>query len=113
VPAHAGSFGTGSYLGAQVAPERLEASDDRAARLARIDAALAHDRVARQLEAFGVDPDDARLRVASLTDAELARLDGQVGSLEAGGSAVGIIGAVFLVLIILELVGVTNVFTGF
>lgn len=72
---------------------------------------LEREDVARQLVAFGVDPDEVRERVAHLSDEEsrvlAERLDAQV----AGGDAIAIIGVVFLVLLILELVGVTNVFT--
>jgi hypothetical protein len=38
-------------------------------------------------------------------------LRAQIDSLPAGGDAIAVIGVVFLVLLILELVGVTNIFT--
>lgn len=67
--------------------------------------------VREQLVLFGVDPDYASERVAALTDQELQELQGQIDNLPAGGDALAIVGAVFLVLLILELVGVTNIFT--
>ncbi len=74
---------------------------------------LARDEVAAELARYGVDAAAAAARVERLTEAELAELTGRIETLEAGGDAVGIIGAVFLVLIILELVGVTDVFKAF
>jgi hypothetical protein len=41
--------------------------------------------VAQQLQAQGVDPQDAKLRVAAMTDQEVASLTGQIQSLPAGG----------------------------
>jgi hypothetical protein len=84
----------------------------RADRLERLDELLSREKVKEQFVALGVDPDQARLRVASLTDSELSRLEAGLGDLPAGGeSVIAIIGVVFLVLLILEFVGVTNVFT--
>ena len=72
--------------------------------------ALARDDVRQAMERLGVDPLDAQARVASLSDAELVRMQGELDRLPAGGNAIAVIGVVFLVLLILELVGVTNVF---
>jgi hypothetical protein len=84
----------------------------RADRLERLDELLSREKVKEQFVALGVDPDQARLRVAALTDSELSRLEAGLGDLPAGGeSVIAIIGVVFLVLLILEFVGVTNVFT--
>jgi len=47
-----------------------------------------------------------------MTTAELIALEGRIDENNAGGSALGTIGAVFLVLLILEVVGVTDVFKG-
>lgn len=63
----------------------------------------------------GIDPQEARARAEALSDAEAVRLAGAIESLPAGGSsAVGIIvGAlviVFLLLLISDILGYTNVF---
>ena len=85
---------------------------ERAERLEHFDELLSREKVREQFVALGVDPDQARLRVASLTDRELSRLEAGLGDLPAGGEGViAVIGVVFLVLLILEFVGVTNVFT--
>lgn len=72
---------------------------------------LAREDVREQLIAYGVDPSDADLRIAALTDYELSELQQHIDDLPAGSSALAVLGAVFLVLIVLELIGVTNVFS--
>ena len=85
----------------------------RAATIDRINGVLAQDSVRQQMVALGVDPLDAQARVAALTDSELQTLDRQIGELPAGGDVLAVIGVVFVVLLILELVGVINIFKKF
>lgn len=101
-PVHAVIVGTDAAL----------AMSERADVLDRVNAALMRDDVQAQLEALGVDPAQALERVQSLTAAELAQLDTKLQELPAGGSVIGVLGALLVVLIVLELLGVTNVFTG-
>lgn len=98
--ASAGVIGTQQYL----------AAADRDAALARIDAVLAKDEVRHRLEQLGVDPLAANERIAALTDQELQTLATDLENLPAGGDLLGIAGIVFLVLLILELVGVIDIF---
>jgi len=86
---------------------------NRAATIERINGVLAQDSVRKQMIALGVDPLDAQARVAAMTDSELQTLDRQIGDLPAGGDVLAVIGVVFVVLLILELVGVTHIFTKF
>jgi hypothetical protein len=51
---------------------------------------LRRNDVRRQLEAYGVDPEDALARVESLSDQEVALIAGRIGELPAGGSAEGL-----------------------
>ena len=83
---------------------------DRDATLARIDAVLAREEVRSRLEHYGVDPVAAEERIAALTDQELSLLATELESLPAGGSLLGVAGVVFIVLLILELVGVIDIF---
>jgi len=85
----------------------------REASIERIDVLLASESVARQLTAFGVDRNVVQDRIQGLSDAELITLQGQIDNQVAGGDALGLIGAVFVVLLILELVGVTDIFKSF
>ena len=78
---------------------------------ADVQAFLARGEVLEQLIALGVDPGDASGRVAALTGQEISLLQNHINDLPAGSSALALLGAVFLVLIVLELVGVTNIFS--
>ena len=88
-------------------------ADMRAQDLASVNAALARDQVREQFAALGVDPAEVESRVAALTDPELRMLAGQVAEAPAGASALAVIGVVFLVLLILEAVGVIDIFKKF
>jgi hypothetical protein len=101
VAAHAGVISTQQYLTAI----------DRDAALARIDAVLAREEVRSRLEHYGVDPAAADARIAALTDQELALLATELENLPAGGDLLGVVGVVFIVLLILELVGVIDIFS--
>ena len=85
----------------------------RAQDLATVNAALAREQVRGQLLALGVEPSQVEARVAVLTDGELRALAGRVSEAPAGGDALAVIGVVFLVLLILEAVGVIDVFKKF
>jgi len=71
---------------------------------------LAQSSVRAHMIALGVDPDQAAARVAALTPQERQLLEQRIGELPAGAGAIEVIGIVFLVLLILELVGVTDIF---
>jgi len=87
--------------------------ESRAASLSRIELVLARQDVGRQLEALGVEKAMIMERLGGLSNAELMELEGQLDSQVAGGDILALIGAVFVVLLILELVGVTNIFKSF
>jgi len=72
---------------------------------------LAREDVREQFIKLGVDPVDVGNRIGALTDQELNQLQQHINDLPAGSSALAVLGVVFLVLLVLELVGVTNVFT--
>lgn len=79
-----------------------------------VDAYLAREDVARELASLGVDPELARLRAQALSPSELAELAGRIHEAPAGGdSVIVVIGITFIVLLILELVGVINIFNRF
>ena len=88
-------------------------SNTRAANLATVNGALAKAEVREQMAALGVSPADIDARVARLTDTELNTLAGQMQQMPAGCEVLAIIGIVFLVLLILEAVGVTDIFKKF
>lgn len=100
ISAGAGVVRTDQYLALQ----------DREARIDRINGFMTRESVREQLTSMGVDPAAASSRVASLTDAELASLDENLQDMPAGGSLLELVLVVFLVLIILDLTGATNIF---
>lgn len=67
-----------------------------------------------QLEAWGIDPQEAQARVDTLSDHELGKLSGHMDQMPAGGSALGTIAIValiaFLVLLFTDIMGYTDVF---
>ena len=72
---------------------------------------LDRSEVRQQLIDRGVDPEYARQRIAALSDAQIEQIKSEIDQLPAGSGVVGILIAVLLVLIILDVVGVTNIFS--
>ena len=62
---------------------------------------------------LGVDPNEAAARVAALSDVQVREIAGQLDQLPAGQSAVGaVLGAIliiFLILLVTDLLGLTDV----
>jgi len=102
-------FSQVSYAGV-IDTAYLVDQESRAASLARLEVMLASDKVARQLESFGVDSALIAERIRGLSDSELLTLEKEMDRQVAAGDALSLVGAVFLVLLILELVGVTDIF---
>ena len=63
--------------------------------------------ISEQLVAGGVEQNDAQLRVANMTDVQVAQIYQRIDQAPAGGNTVI---AVLVVLVILDLVGVTDIF---
>ncbi|MFT4256700.1 MAG: PA2779 family protein [Pseudoxanthomonas sp.] len=100
---------TQAYAGVITTQQALSA-EARAATEQQVRTALARDDVRQAMQHYGVNPADADARLASLSDAELLQLQGKMDRLPVGGGVLAVIGVVFVVLLILELVGVTNIF---
>jgi hypothetical protein len=65
----------------------------------------------QQLESWGISPEMARERINSLTGQELANLNRQFSELEAGGTSVlGVLVILFIVFIITDAIGATDIF---
>ena len=93
---------------AALAIQRQEDSIERVGRF------LMREDVQAALVRMGVDQSQAIERVQALTPSELAQLERHLNELPAGGTGVvEVLGIVVIVLIVLELLGVTNVFTRF
>lgn len=98
-------------LAAPIGTDTVVQLDKRGELVSHIQAQLARDDVRAQFLARGVSPAEVDARIAALSTQELQMLSLQLDDLPAGGSVLAVIGVVFVVLLILELVGVTNVFT--
>jgi hypothetical protein len=108
------SMPLGAAQAALVSTEQMLAGGDGAADRARVLAFLDRAEVREQIAALGVDPNEAAARVAALSDAQVREIAGQLDQLPAGQGAVGVVvGAIliiFLVLLVTDLLGLTNVF---
>ncbi|HUF72728.1 MAG TPA: PA2779 family protein [Gammaproteobacteria bacterium] len=82
---------------------------DRRATLDRVNETLARDEVQRALTHYGVDPSEAAERVAVLNDRELILLAENLEDLPAGG-VLATLGLAAIVILILELIGVIDIF---
>jgi len=75
---------------------------------------MAREDIQAALVREGIDPREAQARAESLSDAEAVRLAGAIEALPAGGSSLGlIVGAillVFILLLITDIMGYTDVF---
>ena len=79
----------------------------------RIVSFLERGDVRAQMEKMGVNPADAKARVAAMTDNEAAQLAGQIDQMPAGadaGAVIGVIVLVALVLLITDLLGFTKIY---
>lgn len=93
LPAQAGMLATDSALERERIATLLERAD-----------------VGAQLERYGVAPGELKARVAALSDAEAAELAARLDELPAGGSIIGALLIVFLVLLLTDILGYTKVF---
>lgn len=99
-PAQAAMVGTDQVL----ADVRVE---NQRAELIRM---IERDEVRQQLQAMGVEPAHAKERVQRMTQAELAQLHGRMNEAAAGGDALGVALVVFIVFVITDVIGATDIF---
>lgn len=107
-----------ALLGAQLSPayaamvdspavlQQAQQTMDRAGLAALLDRQDMQD----QLVAMGVDPAAARARVAAMTDEEVRQLNQGIQEMPAGGDVLGFVLAVFIILVITDMLGATDVF---
>ena len=66
--------------------------------------------VQAQLSVLGVTTTDIENRIKQMTSEEIARLNQQLDELPAGGDALGLIVLVFIVFVITDVIGATDIF---
>lgn len=71
---------------------------------------LEREQVRTQLTQLGVDAEAVKQRVAQMTEQEIATLNERLGELPAGGDILGMILVIFVVFIITDAIGATDVF---
>ncbi|TCK08212.1 PA2779 family protein [Marinobacterium mangrovicola] len=92
-----------------VTTDQISADSHLEDRRSEIQQMLMRDDVKQQLVDLGVDVNQVQDRVDSMTASELAQLDGKMDDLPAGG-ILGAVLAVILILVLLDLLGATDVF---
>ena len=101
--ARAGIVGTEMIIAVQMQDEARD----------RVAAFFQRQDVEAAMIAQGVSPVEARARVASLADEEIMQIARVLDRLPAGGDTAGVIGAILFVLVVLvitDIIGVTNIF---
>ena len=99
-PAYAAMVSTDEILKQDLDRERLHMLLDRS-------------EVRKQLEAWGVNSEEAKACVDSLTDQEIAEMTAQIDQMPAGGAVGTIVFAAliaFLVLLVTDILGYTDIF---
>lgn len=107
-----------AFLGGQLTPayaamtstNTLLQQEQRALERSELLEALDRDAVQSQLSDLGVDAEAAKQRVAAMTDEEVRQLNAHLAEMPAGGDVLGVLLVVFIVLIITDMLGATDVF---
>jgi hypothetical protein len=77
----------------------------------RLVSLIERDQISQALQSLGIDLDEARRRAAGLSNAEARAALDRLDSLPAGGNAVvGAVLVIFLVLLVTDILGFTDVF---
>jgi Mg2+ and Co2+ transporter CorA len=85
---------------------QAQQTNERAALLQTI----AREDVQQQLSKMGVDPADIENRINQMTQQEIAQLNQQMNELPAGSGVLGILLLIFLVFVITDVIGATDIF---
>lgn len=95
---------------AMVGTDQIISDTQAQAERAHLRDMLSRADLADQLRSAGVDPVHLQDRINSLTDDEVAMLNEQLDQLPAGGDILGTAVFVFLVLLITDILGYTDIF---
>ena len=101
-----------SVFAAMVGTEAILINQDTLDARVQVRSFLDRQDVQSQLTARGIDPDEAKARVDSLSDAEVMQIADQIDQLPAGGDFWGtfvfVLLVIFLTLLVLEILGYTD-----
>ncbi len=99
-PTYASMVSTASAL------QKEQLSVDRLALAEMVD----RQAVKEQLLELGVEPQAAKERVAAMTDEEIRQLNQHLAEMPAGGDVLGVLLIVFIVFVITDMLGATDIF---
>lgn len=95
---------------AMVSSESLLKQAQHDLSIAQMTSLLDREEIQAQLTSMGIDPVAAKARVNQMNAAELAELNHRLDELPAGGDVLGVLLTVFIVLVITDMLGATDVF---
>jgi len=95
-----------------VTTQQLLSQQQHSDNLAKVNAFMSQEKVQQMLTERGVNVDDAKTRIASLSDAELEQLSAQIDELPAGQGALGFLLFLLVFFMLLDIAGVTDIFPG-
>lgn len=98
--AQAAMIGTDTIVRAE------QAQQDRA----RLESLLDREEVKQRLLGQGVDAADVKARIDALSDSEVQTLAQRIDQLPAGGDGLGVLVFIFVLLLVTDLLGLTDVF---
>ncbi|MEJ2344862.1 MAG: PA2779 family protein [Gammaproteobacteria bacterium] len=102
-----GSVAQAAMIGTETVVNAQQAQQERQ----RLRSLYQRAEVVSALRANGINPKEALARVDALTDQEVHRIVGHVDQLPAGSGVLEVLLVIFLVLVITDLLGLTDVFT--
>lgn len=76
----------------------------------QLHALLQRDQAVESMQSMGVDPEMVQQRIDHMTADELQAFNAQVDQMQAGGGILGVVVLVFVILIVLDLLGTTDIF---
>lgn len=83
--------------------------EERSNQVQMVETFIAREEVRSQMQTMGLDPTLAAERVASLTDSQLQQLALNIQNAPAGSGALGIVISVLVIILLLEILGITNI----
>lgn len=107
------TLGVGTAQGGMVTTQEVVAQGEVANDRAQVKAFLARSDVQQQLRSLGVSPAEATERVAALSDSEVQRIAGELEERPAGALVGDVISAavtIFVILLITDILGLTDAF---
>jgi hypothetical protein len=102
---------TQSVQASIISTEQVVSATAAAQNRAKINATFDRADVQAELQKMGVTPEEAKARVAALSDAETASIAHRVDAMPAGGD--GLVGGlifIFVLLLVTDIIGLTKVF---